>query len=114
MNCRKKIISHAVAATFCLLIGQSEIASAAGTNITAAGAGSWTCPAGVTSVQVEAWGGGGGGGGAQKIGVNSYGGGGGGGAYARLNNFSVTPGSNYVFSVGAAGTAGASSGGAPF
>ena len=42
--------------------------------------GTWTCPAGVTSVKVEAWGGGGGGGGTSAAAGYSGGGGAGGGA----------------------------------
>jgi len=75
--------------------------------------GTWTCPAGVTSVQVEVWGGGGGGGSAFRNASGSvYGSGGGGGAYARLNAFLVTPGSNYTYTVGLGGTAGTTNGGA--
>ncbi|MFE3868872.1 LamG-like jellyroll fold domain-containing protein [Flavobacterium sp. LS2P90] len=59
----------------------------------------WTCPAGVTSITVEAWGAGAGGrtGGATK---GYTGAGGGGGAYARLNAVSVTPGNTYTLTVG--------------
>jgi hypothetical protein len=59
----------------------------------------WTCPAGVTSITVEAWGAGAGGrtGGATK---GYTGAGGGGGAYARLNAVSVTPGNIYTLTVG--------------
>ncbi len=74
------------------------------------GAKSWTCPAGVTSVQVEAWGGGAGG--RTTANTNGHaGGGGGGGSYARRNSISVTGGVTYNFTVtlgagGAASTAG--------
>jgi hypothetical protein len=66
--------------------------------------GTWTCPAGVTSITVECWGGGGAGGNASHNGNNqvSRGGGGAGGAYAR-REFSVIPGSQYSFIVGAGG-----------
>lgn len=57
----------------------------------------WTAPAGVTSVIVEAWGGGAGGG----TGSNAYGGGGG-GAYSS-GTVSVTAGNNYTVSVGLGG-----------
>lgn len=66
----------------------------------------WVCPADVTSVQVECWGGGGAGGGASRdpqTGGNATGGGGAGGAYARLNFYPVTPGNTYYVSVGAGG-----------
>jgi hypothetical protein len=61
----------------------------------------WTAPAGVTSVRVEAWGGGGAGGGAVKAsGAGTYNGGGGaGGAYAK-GNVTVVPGMNYTVTVG--------------
>ncbi|MBP2284310.1 hypothetical protein H4V97_002628 [Flavobacterium sp. CG_23.5] len=65
--------------------------------------GSWTCPVGVTSITVEAWGAGAGGslGGATK---GLTGGGGGGGAYARLSTVTVVPGTPYNFTVGGAST----------
>ncbi|QQS22956.1 DUF2341 domain-containing protein [bacterium] len=58
--------------------------------------GTWTAPVGITSVDVEVWGGGAGG---------SYygGGGGGGGAYSRKNSITVTPFSTYTVTVGAGG-----------
>ena len=55
-------------------------------SVTTIGAGSWTVPAGVTSVKVELWGGGGGGGGGWGAGA---------GAYVVENNLSVTPGEFY-------------------
>ena len=69
-----------------------------------AGNQTWTCPAGVYEVQVEATGGGGGGGG---VGANyDCGGGGAGGSYVRYT-VNVTPNTVYKLTVGAAGTAGA-------
>ncbi|MFV8322475.1 choice-of-anchor D domain-containing protein [Flavobacterium sp. LS2R12] len=59
--------------------------------------GTFTVPAGVTSLQVEAWGGGGKGG--KKTSGNSAYGGGGGGAYAK-KLITVTPGTTYTVSVG--------------
>lgn len=65
------------------------------------GATTWVCPAGVTSVQVECWGGGGAGGGAP---LNSNrGGGGGGGAYT-ISTIAVTAGTSYPIVVGAGAT----------
>ena len=58
---------------------------------------SWTVPAGVTHIQVEAWGGGGRGG-SRTSGNNSYGGGGG-GAFAS-SILTVTPGTTYYIKVG--------------
>jgi hypothetical protein len=57
------------------------------------GSGSWTVPAGVTRVYVEAWGGGGGG--------NWYAGGGGGGYVCGI--ITVTPASSITYQVGAEG-----------
>lgn len=59
----------------------------------------WTVPAGITRIFVEAWGAGGGG--------SAYGGGGG-GAYTAAN-FTVTPGSVVTMILGEAGTAGSGS-----
>lgn len=63
----------------------------------------WTCPTGVTSIDVECWGAGGGGSNGVAIGGN----GGGGGAYSKKAGFTVTPGNDYTVTVGAAGAAGA-------
>lgn len=63
--------------------------------------GAWVCPAGVTSVKVECWGGGASGG-ATTAGDA---GGGGGGAYARLNALAVTAGTSYTVTVGTGGAA---------
>ncbi|WP_298151813.1 choice-of-anchor D domain-containing protein [Flavobacterium sp.] len=74
--------------------------------------GSFTVPAGVTSIQVEAWGGGGAGGAA--TGNPSAGGGGSGGAYAKNTAVAVVPGTVYTVTVGTGGigalTAGANGG----
>ena len=64
----------------------------------------WTCPAGVTSVQVEGYGAGGGPLNPGYKDPNAYGAGG--GAYSKLNAFVSTPGNNYSISIGAAGVAG--------
>ncbi len=63
--------------------------------------GTWTAPAGVTSVTVEAWGGGGAGGG-QNL-SSDGGGGGGGGAYSMTTSIAVTPGNTYTVTVGVGG-----------
>jgi hyaluronate lyase len=63
----------------------------------------WTCPANVTAVQVEAWGAGGAGGSAQRLGASGpvqYGGGGAGGTYAKVTSYPVVPGSTYYINVG--------------
>ncbi|MFV8372500.1 choice-of-anchor D domain-containing protein [Flavobacterium sp. LB2P74] len=62
---------------------------------------SFTVPAGINSINIEAWGAGGAGGGA--TGTNSSGGGGAGGGYARRNSYAVTPGANYTVTVGTGG-----------
>jgi len=66
--------------------------------------GTWTCPAGVFSVQVECWGGGGAGGSARgQTSFRAAAGGGAGGAYAKANSISVTPATVYTVTVGAGG-----------
>jgi hypothetical protein len=72
--------------------------STAGVDIITA-SGTYTIPAGVTEITVEAWGGGGGGG----DGANTGGGGGGGGAYAS-KTFTVTPLDDYTVTIGAGGS----------
>jgi uncharacterized repeat protein (TIGR01451 family) len=71
--------------------------------VTFTSSGSWTVPAGVTTVTVEAWGGGGAGGGQNQN--SDGGGGGGGGAYAKSTGVAVTPGSSIAITVGAGGVA---------
>lgn len=73
--------------------------------------GTWTAPAGITSIKVEAWGGGAGGGGGSTSGGGK---GGGGGEYAAESTLAVTPGNTYSFTVGAAGAAGANGGNSTF
>lgn len=63
--------------------------------------GTFTVPAGVTSITVECWGGGGAGGGNNS--TADGGGGGGGGAYSR-RTLSVIPGTSYSYVIGAGGT----------
>ena len=62
--------------------------------------GTWTCPAGVTSIKVEAWGGGGGGGGTILAG---FAGGGAGGSYVINDSVTVVPATSYTVTVGAGG-----------
>lgn len=73
------------------------------------GSGNFANPAGITSLQVECWGGGGGGGGGEDIdlpGFRTGGAGGGGGEYSADFAVAVTPSTNYAYSVGAGGTGG--------
>jgi len=81
--------------------------NAQATTVTFNGSGSWTAPAGVTSVMVEAWGGGGAGGGATSN--PGKGGGGAGGQYAS-QVLTVTPGNSYTVVVGAGGSGTTASG----
>ncbi|WP_333599764.1 GEVED domain-containing protein [Flavobacterium sp.] len=64
--------------------------------------GTWVCPQGVTTIQVEAIGGGAGGraSGSTK---GDTGGGGGGGAYAKRSAVTMIPGTSYTITVGAGG-----------
>lgn len=78
---------------------------------TSTGAGTWTCPAGVTSILVRMIGaGGGGGGGGSSIGTDGgCGGGGGGGAQHVEFNFTTTPGTVYSYYVAVGGAGGTGS-----
>ncbi|MEO7483040.1 MAG: hypothetical protein ABIT81_04725 [Ferruginibacter sp.] len=70
--------------------------------------GTWTCPAGVTSISVECWGGGGAGGGSTTN--TTAGGGGGGGAYNKNLTVAVVPNTVYTITVGAGGIGGTGAG----
>lgn len=64
----------------------------------------WTCPAGVSQVDVECWGGGGAGGYSANGGGNKdCGSGGGGGAYSKKLNIPVQAGHTYTVTVGTGG-----------
>jgi len=80
-----------------LSLAPSALASATFTTST-----TWTCPVGLTSVQVQCWGGGGSGG--SSTNNSCSGGGGGGGAYS-AGTVAVTPGTIYDINVGAGGAA---------
>ena len=71
--------------------------------------GTWTVPAGVTSVTVYVYGAGGGSGGA-KAALNDNASGGGGGGACAISTLSVSGGQVYNYTVGAGGTAGAATG----
>jgi GEVED domain-containing protein/fibronectin type III domain protein len=68
--------------------------------------GTWTCPAGVTSIKVEAYGAGGGSG--RGGASNSQGGGGGGGGAYTVSTITVVPSTVYNITIGSGGTAGTS------
>ena len=74
--------------------------------------GTWTCPAGVTSIQVEAYGAGGGGGYGGTTTNRQGGGGGGGGGYSKNTSITVIPGTTYIITIGSAGAGGSTSTGA--
>ncbi|HBE43384.1 MAG TPA: hypothetical protein DDW27_19725, partial [Bacteroidales bacterium] len=94
------VLSLALFYSLDLCLGQSQTFTTSGT---------FTVPPGVTAITVECWGGGGAGGGTTAN--NARGGGGGaGGAYAK-KALSVTPGTNYTVTVGAARTGTTSAGG---
>ena len=105
---QKGILSLFYSICFLLLGSNLSWGQNVATSITTSG--TWTCPAGVTSVQVEAWGGGGGGAGAGGSGNLYTGGGGAGGNYARNTSVTVVPGTVYTVAVGAGGAAGGTSG----
>ncbi len=106
--CPTRLVPAGLALGALLLAGGQPAQAAITIKVTNSVAGSftWVCPAGVTAVQVECWGGGGGGGGTVS-GLGNCGGGGAGGAYARTNAYAVTAGTTYYLQVGAAGAGGA-------
>ncbi len=93
-NCNSTI-SSGNTATILILTEES-------TTITNTATTTWTAPLGVTSVNVEVWGGGGRGGSTSNNGTET--GGGGGGAYARDSIIAVTAGTTYNLKVGAGST----------
>ncbi len=88
-----------VAIIICLLSGIGIQAQ----SITFTGNDTFEVPLGVTSVDVEAWGGGGAGGGTGASGSN-FGGGGGGGGFTKAVGVSVPPGGTVGVTVGAGGS----------
>lgn len=101
-NCRKPVILFAI-----FIISAS---SGFAQSVVFTSDGTFTVPAGVTSIVVECWGAGGAGGGSS---INGMGGsGGGGGGYAR-GTFNVTPGQEIDFEIGTGGTGVAGESGNP-
>jgi hypothetical protein len=101
------LYSTLIAVLLCVSAFQAFSQTSTPTIITAAGAGTYNVPVGITKVKVEAWGAGGGGGGADSNTTeNRAGGGGGGGAYQLGASVTVTSGATVNYTVGAGGTAG--------
>lgn len=92
---------------FCLFLGTAQAQTVTSNTelITTTGHTTWTVPAGVTSITIEAWGAGGAGGATAMPwgGIQSPSAGGGGGAYAS-STINVTAGTTYNVTVGAGGT----------
>ncbi|MDX9906984.1 MAG: hypothetical protein RBS55_10395 [Bacteroidales bacterium] len=74
-----------------------QFAPSGGDTYTSPGLFTWVCPADVTCIKVECWGGGGRGGNQT---IPGAGGGGGGGAFARGSAITVVPGTTYYIKVG--------------
>lgn len=105
LNCEKKSLKNIFTGLFLLLFTLLGFSDAFGQSPSVfTTSGTWTCPQGVTTIQVEAWGGGAGG--RSTANTNGHvGGGGGGGAYARRNAITVVPGATYTITVGTGGAA---------
>ena len=110
---RKTVILFAL-----LLSGLNSVNSQTTNTYSVAGSTTWTVPACVTSITVQAWAGGGGGGGVASYingcfntdneACSAGGGGGGGGFVSRV--YTVIPGEVYTIVVGAGGAGGVGSG----
>jgi len=74
------------------------------TTVTFTSSGSWSAPAGISSIDCQCWAEGGNGGNGTTGGSSHSGGGGGGGEYAEETTLAVTPASNYPFTIGAGGS----------
>ena len=101
------LVASNIAGTGTATLNLKVASSLSGLTYTNTNSSTWTCPANVTAVQVEAWGAGGAGGSALRspdTGSVEYGGGGAGGAYAKKTNYPVTPGTTYYINVGVGGT----------
>lgn len=110
---QQKLVHQLLLVLSLLLLGSVNPGWGQSQTFTTTGAGqSFTVPAGVTTVTVQAWGAGGGG---STITTNTptRGGGGGGGAYAN-RALSVTPGNTYNIVVGAGGAANTTGGNSSF
>jgi len=94
---------------FFLFIGNISFSQTA--TFTTGGTATWTCPAGVTTVDVECYGAGGGG---ARMTSNGRGGGGGGGAYAATTGIAVSTVAAYNIAIGIGGTFGVNGGNSTF
>lgn len=109
----KKTISLSVRIYYAIIISLFIVSFSQGQTTTPfTTSGTWTCPAGVTSIQVEAYGAGGGGGYGGTTVNKQGGGGGGGGGYSKNTSITVIPGTTYTITVGTAGAGGSTSTGA--
>lgn len=99
-------LARSIMLLFCLGLGISIYSQEVSKDFTSSG--TWTVPAGVTQITVEAWGAGGGGGGSNSD--NNGGSGGGGGGYS-MKTFTVTQNQSISFTVGTGGSGGAANGG---
>ncbi len=104
---RNAALNYMAAATMALIVLISLLlnkSALAQTTQTFTSNGTFNVPLGVTTVQVEAWGGGGAGGGVNGSNTQTRaGGGGGGGAYVKNTSVAVTPGAAITVTVGNGG-----------
>ncbi|MFV5684428.1 LamG-like jellyroll fold domain-containing protein [Flavobacterium sp. GB2R13] len=97
---KNKYIYFTICLLFITFCGNSQTSQ----TFTTVGTNTFTVPPGITSVQVEAWGGGGGGGGViGNGGKTGVGGGGAGGSYTKTTGVTVTSGASITITVGARG-----------
>ncbi len=108
-NSAAKIIAASLIVILALAALPAKLALA--DSVTLITSGNWTVPTGVTSIDVQCWGGGGGGGSRSSSGS---GGGGGGGAYAAVTSIAVTPGASIPYIIGSGGAAGVNGGNTSF
>jgi hypothetical protein len=100
---RKRLLQFAL--SLCLILVSANSSWGQGVTQITPGSYSYTVPAGVTSIKIEAWGGGGAGGSASNsnANANARGGGGAGGSYA-TTTITVIPGDIISYIVGAGAT----------
>ncbi len=101
----KRILRLRALLFFSFLVGMAKFTIAQTTETITTSTASWTVPAGVTSIDIKAWGGGGGGGASRNNNIGGSGGGAGG--YVSYTGLSVFPGETFTINIGAGGTAGA-------